>query len=257
MGLLEKFPALAHSLNVHENGVGVRVVLEKFQVFMEFNVGFVAHTYVIGEPFMFADHGFGDEGECHVSALAYQGDISLGRIFDPNQIQVGFQIDHARGVGAYEANVGFLGRRYHLLFQGFSFAAQFPETSGHNNGSGNPFFAALFEKGGNCPGRGGYESQIHLFVNLGYSGMAWKSQDTLLFGVDGIDGSFVSFVQQGFYGLVSPFGWIFGSTDYCHGFGIENFFQHQSSPLVFRCSKLSRDVSLSLVDTQARHASTS
>ena len=55
---------------------------------MKLEVGFIAHPDIIAESLPAFNLGFRDQCEGHVAALRQQGQIALGRILQPDQIQV-------------------------------------------------------------------------------------------------------------------------------------------------------------------------
>jgi hypothetical protein len=105
VSLLQKFAALAHAFHVHEDRAGVRVLPEKFQVLVKADVGLVAHAHVVGEPLAALQFGLGDQGQGHVAALGQQGDVAFGRVLEAHQVEVVLEVDHARSVGADQADL--------------------------------------------------------------------------------------------------------------------------------------------------------
>ena len=55
-------------------------MLKKFEIFMELNIGFVAHTHIIGKSFAAFNFSLGDQGQGHVAALGEKRDVAFGGI---------------------------------------------------------------------------------------------------------------------------------------------------------------------------------
>jgi len=117
------------------------------------------------------------------------------------------------GVGADQSDFVFSGHGYHLAFQFSAVPACFPESARQNDRTLNPILAAIFQYCRQGCGRGGHQGHIHRTFDIRNLFITFKSQDTFLLGVYGIDSALVFFIQQGPDRLISALGFIFGSTD--------------------------------------------
>ena len=112
-----------------------------------------------------------------------------------------------------------------LFFQILPDFAHLTKATGDDDRTCHPLFPAISEDPGNGLGRRGDQDHFNGAFNFGNLFMARKPQDIFFLGIHGINPSLKTLVQQGLNGLISPFGFFFGSPHHRNGRCVQHMFQ--------------------------------
>jgi hypothetical protein len=195
---------------------------EKLQVLVELDVRLVAHPHVVGKPPQALDFGLGDERQGHVAGLGEQGDVALGGLPQPHQVEVFLEVEHPRGVRPDQADAVAARDGHHRRLQFAAGLAGFAEPAGDDDRTLDPLLAAFLQHGRDGAPRGGDQGDVHRALDVGDLGVAVQPEDRALLGVDGVDRAFELLVEQGANGLEASFGFVARRADDGDRIGVEN-----------------------------------